>query len=71
MEPGGALWNGVNLSGKPGMVQPMQAPPEFMHPPMWLIAPREVMLQFTTGPQQPISTRHSLSPNSLAKLPSS
>jgi hypothetical protein len=48
------------------MVQPMHAPPAFMQPPTWLMAPREVMLQLTTGPQQPISTRHSLSPNSAA-----
>jgi len=35
------------------------------------MAPREVMLQLTTGPQHPISTRHSLSPNSEAYTPSS
>ncbi len=38
-----------------------------MQPPMWDWNPRETMLQFTTGPQQPISTRHSLSPYSSAK----
>ncbi len=59
------------MSGKPGMVHPMHGPPAAMQPPMWDWNPRETMLQFTTGPQQPTSTRHSLSPYSLAKTPSS
>ena len=49
---------GMNMSGKPGMVQPMQIPPTFGHPPMPRIQPRLVTLQFTTGPQQPTFTRH-------------
>ena len=31
---------GMNLSGKPGMVQPMQMPPTFGQPPMPSIQPR-------------------------------
>src|SRR5438270_10862385 len=33
LAPGGSSMNGMNLSGKPGMVQPMQMPPTFGHPP--------------------------------------
>ena len=51
--PGGSSMNGMNLSGKPGMVQPMQMPPTFGHPPIPAIQPRLGTLQFTTGPQQP------------------
>jgi hypothetical protein len=50
--------NGMNLSGKPGMVQPMQMPPTFGHPPIPAIQPRFGTLQFTTGPQQPSFTMH-------------
>ena len=50
--------NGMNLSGKPGMVQPIQIPPTFGHPPTPLIQPRLGTLHFTTGPQQPSLTRH-------------
>ena len=50
--------NGMNLSGKPGIVQPMQMPPTFGHPPMPAIQPRLGTLQLTTGPQQPIFTWH-------------
>ncbi len=50
--------NGMNMSGKPGMVQPMQIPPTLGHPPMPRIQPRLVTLQLTTGPQQPTFTRH-------------
>ena len=32
--PGGSSMNGMNLSGKPGMVQPMQMPPTLGQPPM-------------------------------------
>ena len=56
--------NGMNLSGKPGIVQAMQMPPTFGQPPTLLIQPRFGTLQFTTGPQQPTFTRHSLSPYS-------
>ena len=49
---------GMNLSGNPGMVQPMQMPPTLGQPPMPAIQPRLVTLQLTTGPQQPIFTRH-------------
>ena len=50
--------NGMNLSGKPGIVQPMQMPPTFGQPPMPPIQPRLGTLQLTTGPQQPILTWH-------------
>ena len=50
--------NGMNLSGKPGIVQPMQMPPTFGQPPMPSIQPRLGTLQLTTGPQQPTFTRH-------------
>ena len=53
LPPGGSSMNGMNLSGKPGMVQPMQMPPTFGQPPMPAIQPRFGTLQFTTGPQQP------------------
>ena len=56
--PGGASMNGMNLSGKPGIVQPMQMPPTFGQPPMPSIQPRLGTLQLTTGPQQPIFTWH-------------
>ncbi len=65
--PGGSSMNGMNLSGKPGMVQPMQMPPTLGQPPMPAIQPRLVTLQLTTGPQQPIFTRHLGEPYSLAK----
>ena len=48
---------GMNLSGKPGMVQAMHIPPTLGHPPIPRIQPRFGTLQFTTGPQQPIRTR--------------
>jgi hypothetical protein len=50
---------GMNLSGKPGMVQPMQMPPTLGQPPIPAIQPRFVTLHCTTGPQQPMRTRHS------------
>jgi hypothetical protein len=56
--PGGSSMNGMNLSGKPGIVQPMQMPPTFGHPPSPSIQPLLVTLQLTTGPQQPIFTWH-------------
>ena len=40
LAPGGSSMNGMNLSGKPGMVQPMQMPPTFGQPPMPAIQPR-------------------------------
>ena len=67
MPPGGSSMNGMNLSGKPGMVQPMQIPPTFGQPPIPAIQPRLVTLQLTTGPQQPIRTRHFGEPYSWAK----
>ncbi len=48
--------NGMNLSGKPGIVQAMQMPPTFGQPPIPACHPRLVTLQFTTGPQQPVFT---------------
>jgi hypothetical protein len=62
---------GMNLSGKPGIVQAMQMPPTLGHPPIPRIQPRFVTLQFTTGPQQPIFTRHLGDPYSCAKSPCS
>src|SRR5262249_36532006 len=50
--PGGSSMNGMNLSGKPGMVQPMQMPPTLGQPPTPSIQPRLGTLQLTTGPQQ-------------------
>jgi hypothetical protein len=49
---------GMNLSGNPGMVQPMQIPPTFGQPPIPFIHPRFGTLQLTTGPQQPTFTMH-------------
>jgi hypothetical protein len=56
--PGGVSMNGMNLSGNPGIVQPMQIPPTFGQPPMKFIQPRLVTLQLTTGPQHPVFTKH-------------
>ena len=63
--------NGMNLSGKPGMVQAMQMPPTLGHPPMPFIHPRLVTLHLTTGPQQPSLTMHLGDPYSVAKWPCS
>jgi len=56
--PDGSSMKGMNLSGKPGIVQPMQMPPTLGQPPMPAIHPRFGTLQFTTGPQQPTLTWH-------------
>ena len=56
--PGGMSMNGMNLSGKPGIVHAMQMPPTFGQPPIPSIQPRFVTLQLTTGPQQPTFTWH-------------
>ena len=71
LAPGGSSMNGMNLSGKPGMVQPMQIPPTLGHPPMPAIQPRLATLQLTTGPQHPSFTMHLGEPYSLAKSPCS
>src|SRR5271157_3129674 len=71
LAPGGSSRNGMNLSGKPGIVQPMQMPPTFGQPPTPLIQPRFGTLHLTTGPQQPSLTRHLGEPYSPAKSPSS
>src|SRR4029079_2678515 len=63
--------NGMNLSGKPGIVHPMQIPPTFGQPPMPAIQPRFGTLQLTTGPQHPSLTKHFGEPSSYAKLPTS
>src|SRR5437660_1535609 len=60
--PGGSSMKGMNLSGKPGIVQPMHTPPTFGQPPIPFIQPRLPTLQFTTGPQQPSLTMHSGTP---------
>src|SRR4051812_32349604 len=70
-EPGGSSMNGMNLSGKPGMVQAMQMPPTLGQPPTPLIQPRFGTLHFTTGPQHPSFTRHFGEPYSLANSPCS
>src|SRR6185503_3600145 len=70
-DPGGWSMNGMNLSGKPGIVQPMQIPPTFGQPPMPLIQPRLGTLHFTTGPQHPSFTMHFGEPYSEAKSPCS
>src|SRR5690349_506718 len=69
--PGGSSMNGMNLSGKPGMVQPMQMPPTLGQPPMPFIQPRLGTLHLTTGPQQPSLTMHLGEPYSVAKSPCS
>src|SRR3954452_2485259 len=69
--PGGSSMNGMNLSGKPGMVQAMQMPPTFGQPPMPFIHPRLGTLHFTPGPQQPILPRHFGEPYSFANWPCS
>ena len=71
LAPGGSSMKGMNLSGNPGIVQPMQIPPTFGHPPSPSIQPRLVTLQLTTGPQQPSLTMHLGEPYSVAKSPSS
>jgi hypothetical protein len=71
LAPGGSSMNGMNLSGNPGMVQPMQMPPTFGQPPIPLIQPRLGTLHLTTGPQQPSLTMHLGEPYSLAKSPCS
>ena len=71
LAPGGSSMNGMNLSGKPGMVQAMQMPPTFGQPPTPLIQPRLGTLHLTTGPQQPSFTRHFGEPYSLANSPCS
>ena len=68
LPPGGSSINGMNLSGKPGMVQPMQMPPTLGHPPIPRIQPRLVTLQSTTGPQQPSLTRHFEDPYCARKI---
>ena len=65
--PGGSSMNGMNLSGKPGIVQPIQIPPTLGQPPMPAIQPRLGTLQLTTGPQHPSLTRHLGEPYSWAK----
>src|SRR6266699_1188416 len=71
LAPGGSSISGRNLSGKPGIVQPMQIPPTWGQPPIPFIQPRLGTLQFTTGPQQPNFTIHLGDPYSVAKSPCS
>ena len=68
LRAGGSFMKGMNLSGKPGMVQPMQMPPTLGQPPMPFIQPRLGTLQFTTGPQHPILTRHLGEPYSRGEI---
>ena len=67
LAPGGSSMKGMNLSGKPGMVQPMQIPPTLGQPPTPLIQPRLGTLQLDTGPQQPSFTMHLGEPWPAAK----
>src|SRR4030095_9258777 len=60
--PGGSSMNGMNLSGKPGMVQPMQMPPTLGQPPTPLIQPRLATLHRTTWPPHPTLTRNAADP---------
>src|ERR1700733_5910591 len=71
LPPGGSSMKGMNLSGNPGIVHPMQMPPTFGQPPIPLIHPRLGTLHFTTGPQQPSLTMHFGDPYSVAKSPCS
>ena len=57
-DPGGSSMNAMNLSGKPGIVHPMQIPPTLGQPPRPAIQPRLGTLQFTTCPQHPSFTMH-------------
>src|SRR5580704_8832984 len=71
LAPGGSSIKGMNLSGKPGMVHPMQMPPTLGQPPIPAIHPRLGTLQFTTGPQHPNFTMHFGEPYASAKSPCS
>ncbi len=68
LAPGGSSINGINLSGKPGIVQPIQMPPTFGQPPIPIIQPRFGTLQLTTGPQQPSLTMHFGEPYSVGEI---
>src|SRR5262249_29149136 len=65
--PGGSSMRGMNLSGKPGMVQPMQIPPTLGQPPTPFIQPRLGTLHWTTGPQHPSLTMQDFWPYAPAK----
>src|SRR3954449_5403385 len=67
LAPGGSSMNGMNLSGNPGIVQPMQMPPTLGQPPIPFIQPRLGTLHLTVGPQQPSLTMHFGEPYSSAK----
>src|SRR3954468_24728190 len=69
--PGGSSMNGMNLSGNPGIVQPMQMPPTLGQPPRPFIQPRLGTLHLTVGPQPPSLTMHFGEPYSVAKSPCS
>src|SRR6202012_2774402 len=67
LPPGGSSMNGMNLSGNPGIVQPMQIPPTLGQPPTPLIHPRFGTLDLTAGPQPPSLRMHLGEPYSVAK----
>src|ERR1700737_5672342 len=67
--PGGSSMNGMNLSGKPGLVQPMQIPPTLGQPPTPLIQPRFGTLHLTTGPPHPSFTMHLGEPYPVERPP--
>ena len=63
--------NGMNLSGNPGIVQPIQMPPTLGQPPTPFTHPRFPTLHCTPGPQQPSYTMHCFEPCSPANSPCS
>src|SRR5262249_14382306 len=56
LAPGGSSMKGMNLSGNPGIVQPMQTPPTFGQPPTPPMHPRFGTLH-RASPPAPRSTR--------------
>ena len=64
--------NGMNLSGKPGMVQPMQMPPTLGQPPMPFIQPRLAdVAQHDRAPAAELDDALAASRSAAAKSPCS
>lgn len=63
--------NGVQSSGNPGSVQPMQGPPDPMHQFTPEFQERRGQSAMVTGPWQPSSSRQPGSPGRWAMMPSS
>jgi hypothetical protein len=53
LAPGGSSMKGMNFSGNPGMVQPIQMPPTFGQPRMPAIQPRLPTCSGRRGPSNP------------------